>query len=209
MAVLDPVTPFLALIDRLISLVNARKTHRSEYFQKIIEPLYTQFTPLAEDYLELFRMAKKVFDEPKRSRKAQLVEISSKREKFMDSRVRLRVLLETCEKHAKKKKKDEELISFLRAMLRFFIPMVETSRLSSLGRQLVDFMILWVHGERAARSANQDVRTARYLEAAPREVHYSFTPMFKAYVDGASARLEASWYEISGRYMELKLKYSE
>ena len=58
MTILDPVSPFLVLIDRLIGLIQERKTRRRDYFEKIIDPLYVLFAALGEDYLRLFRIAR-------------------------------------------------------------------------------------------------------------------------------------------------------
>ncbi len=153
MAVLDPVSPFLALIDRLIALLKERKTRRREYFEKIIDPIYTQFVPLGEDYIKLFRNAAEALHESKKSRNAKIARIIEKREEFAASRARLRALLGACERDSKKRK-DEELIAFLSAMLRFFTPIVST-RPASLGRELVDFLVILTHGESAARQIGQ------------------------------------------------------
>jgi len=176
--ILDPVSPFLSLIDRIISLVKERETKRREYFEKIIEPLYIQFKPLGEDYLRLFRDAQAVIQSSKKRPRANAASaIKKKREEFAATRAQLRALLNVCEKNAVKRK-DEELAEFVRAMVQFFQPMVPDSSMPSLGVQLVDFFQLWRHGD------------SRYL----------------AFLPAAVARLEACWYEISGRYMELKLK---
>jgi hypothetical protein len=55
--------------------------------------------------------------------------------------------------------------------------------IGSLGRQLVDFFEAW------------EGRGARIRVPLP------------DFVLAATRRLEMSWYEIAGRYMELKLKY--
>src|ERR1039458_6268177 len=130
MAILDPVSPFLALIDHLISLVRERKTRRRDYFEKIIDPLYTQFTPLGEDYLKLFRFATGALERPKRARKTTLAEIRAKREEFEAARAKLRALLERCEEDAKKRR-DDDLVTFLRALVKFFTPMVLTPSIGS------------------------------------------------------------------------------
>lgn len=119
MPLLDPVSPFLVLIDRLISVVRERNTRRRDYFEKVIDPLYAQFTPLGEDYLALFRAATDALNRPKRERKATVAEIAAKRETFVAARIKLRALIEICEKHSKKKR-DEELAAFLRADAEIF-----------------------------------------------------------------------------------------
>jgi hypothetical protein len=202
MAVLDPVSPFLALIDRLISLIQARKTRRREYFEKIIDPLYTQFVPLGEDYLNLFRQAHKTLDGPKKGRKKAVADLKAKRDEFAAARAKLRGFLKQCEKHSTKKK-EEELTTFLNAMLRFFSPRVESPVPSSLGRQTIMFFDLWAGQDR--RSETKSILGDRY----PIEIPHvpPSDEMLRAYVADASATLEAGWSEIGGRYMDLKLKY--
>jgi hypothetical protein len=179
-AVLDPVTPFLALIDRIISLVRERETKRREYFEKIVEPLYIQFKPLGEDYLNLFRDPQEAIKNSKKQRRVRVVSaVKKKRDEFAAARAQLRALLEACERNATKKK-DKELTEFIAAMAGFFQPMVLSTRFPSIGRELVNFFELW---------AGPDSNT-----------------IIEKYLPAAAARLEASWYEISGRYMELKLK---
>src|SRR5262249_23002295 len=97
---------------------------------------------------------------------------------FAAARAQLRALLEICEKNATKKK-DLELTEFIAAMVRFFQPMVLSIRFPSIGKELVNFFELWA-------GSDSDKIIEKYLPAA-------------------AARLETSWYEISGRYMELKL----
>jgi hypothetical protein len=209
MPILDPVSPFLALIDRLISLVQERKTRRRDYFEKIIDPLYSQFTPLGEDYLALFRAAKESINGPKRGRKARVAEIATKREGFVAARMKLRALLERCETKSNKQR-DEELVAFLQAMLSFFRPMVSTAP-GSLGRELVDVFVLWSHGTRKAIEVSRSGRKAvdDLLRSSPSETApvLTSTEDLTRYIGEATARLEEAWYEIAGRYMELKLKY--
>jgi hypothetical protein len=183
-SVLDPVSPFLSLIDRIISLIKARETRRRDYFEKVIDPLYLQFKPLGENYINLFHEAHVAMQRRKKVDRAQAVlMIRRRREEFVAARAQLRGLLEVCQKHSRKKK-DEELSAFIEAMSRFFRPMVmQNPGSGSLGAQLVDFFEAW------------EGRRARVRWAPP------------DFVLAATHRLEMSWYEIAGRYMELKLKY--
>jgi hypothetical protein len=190
MALLDPVTPFLSLIDRLISLIKEPEIKRREYFEKIIDPLYTQFKPLGEDYLVLFREARKAVDSAKRKRDviAAAADISRRRDQFAASRAQLNALLSVCQKSMKKK--DQDLADFLFAMQAFFFLEVRLGGgLSSLGKHLVELFSYWEQQQRPSKSG--------------------LVPHSAAIkgILSVSARLERSWFEIAGRYMELKLKY--
>src|SRR5215469_4678087 len=98
MSVLDPISPYLALIDRLIGLFKERKTRRRDYFEKIIDPIYIQFVPLGEDYITMFRAAAEAVESgSKKSRNATIAKIIKKRQEFAEARSRLRALLEACQ----------------------------------------------------------------------------------------------------------------
>ena len=127
-----------------------------------------------------FELQERLFGGPKRARRSRFAEVRAKREEFAAARAKLRALLERCEQNSKKQK-GEELVTFLNAMLRFFTPRVLTGP-GSLGRELVDLFEVWA-------KANRDGKE------------------FELYIAQATSRLESTWYEIAGRYMELKLKY--
>jgi len=189
-SVLDPITPFLTLIDRIISLIKARETKRREYFEKIIDPLYTQFKPLAENYLKLFHEAQEAIQSRKKAKRgAAVVMIRAKRDEFAAARRQLRGLFDVCEENCKKRG-DEELTEFVRAMSRFFVPTTEQP--SSLGRLLVDVFEAW------------EERRFGPVHAGKRKIEIDQANHF---IRDATAHLEASWYELAGRYMKLKLRY--
>lgn len=48
----------LDLIAALIRLLQTRKLNRRDYFEKIIDPLYKDFVPVALDMLQMFRTAR-------------------------------------------------------------------------------------------------------------------------------------------------------
>jgi len=152
--------------------------------------------------LNLFRQAQKTIDGPKKGRKKAVAELKGKRDEFAATRAKLRVFLEQCEKHSKKKK-EEELATFLNAMLRFFSPRVVSPVPSSLARQTIVFFDLWAGQDRRSETKSEfgDRYAMRIPHAPPSD------EMLRAYVADAAAKLEVGWYEIGGRYMELKLKY--
>lgn len=48
------LTALLAIVDRLIELVKVRQTQRSNFFQKIIEPSFTDLLMVHQDYVAMF-----------------------------------------------------------------------------------------------------------------------------------------------------------
>lgn len=180
---MEPVTQFIALIDGIIRLVKSRQTKRREYFDKIIDPLYAQFKPLGDDYINLFREAERAEASKSKRINAEVVErIRRRRDEFSLARAQLRALLAVCEKHAQKKR-DSELREFLLAMSRFFNPLIVSNPFGSLGTELV-----------------QAFENAEKWVAAGQGVPIEFARRVRASLEGA-------WYEVAGRYMELKLKY--
>lgn len=194
MNLLDPVSPYLALIDRIISLVQAGKTRRRDYFEKIVDPLYTQFVPLAEDTLDLFRSAHKALDGPKKRRKDDFEKIRAQRDKFADARLRLRGLLTACEKNLSEKK-SEELAAFVLSMFRFFNPEGVIHIGGTTGSHLVQLF-----NERALYPKGLVVGIP---DSLPDVISDS---QLETIITSMTKRLEASWFEIAGRYMELKIK---
>jgi hypothetical protein len=181
MPVLAPVEPFLALIDRIISLLKARKAKRREYFEKIIDPLYAQFKPLGEDYLKLFRRASDALQKPnKRISKSTILTIKNGREQFSDLRSQLRALLIVCAKDSKEKG-EKDITEFVEALEGFFKPVFEQPSVAFL---LVAELELW------------NLKNPR---AVPE-------PRLVEFVVKITDQLERSWYEIAGRYMELRPK---
>ena len=45
----------LQIVDRLIKLAERRELHRAKIFDQLVEPLFSEFQPVAEDYLRFFR----------------------------------------------------------------------------------------------------------------------------------------------------------
>lgn len=198
MTSLDPISPFLALIDRLIELVQVRKTRKREYFEKIIDPLYMEFTPLGADTLALFRSAKDALHGPKQNKKAQFEMIRSRREGFSQARVRLRKLIASCmtdiqDRHYL------DLASFAEDMLSFFEPAGEyrPEVLPLPGKSLSHDLVYLFHeripeGERSGRYLSRRL-TDQELEEC---------------LNSATARLSGWWEQIAEDYMRLKLKYT-
>lgn len=220
---MDLLTAWLSLVDRLISLIQARKLRRKDYFEKIIDPLYIQFIPLGEDILTLFRtirlkvfyvelnyfdpetteivpryqlwnsvMMGKASGELHDAISEDVEDLIMRREKFLDSRNRLRALLEVCERDLEDRG-DEQLQAFVRSMFEFFNPRGEKG--DSDGARLVSLF---------SSSLNEYGFLQLYEPSRYRYVHDEID--LAGMIESMTRRLESSWYEIAGRYMELKLK---
>jgi hypothetical protein len=212
---LDPISPYLALIDRLISLIQAGKTRRKDYFEKIIDPLYTEFVPAGEDMLALFRAARtgvKTFEKrhkiktnkgdlmppwTSKQRREILIEMQAdfkaiqlQREKFVDARNRLKGLLAACEENLKRKD-EADLGAFVSSMIQFFNPAGQYGQ--SVGLVLVNLFRDQIVDIDRTKQPGSD----RYV---------SSLDQLAEIISSMTDRLETDWFVIAGRYMELKLK---
>ena len=210
---LDPISPYLTLIDRIITLLQTRKKRKLDYFEKIIDPLYTEFVPLAENMISLFRDAHASLMPSTegeirgnagndisvyrmvtltKKRMAKLNRIKEKREEYALARAKLRSLLEVTLATASSEE-DREVASFVESMLRFFNPQV--GKLQSAGSSLVDILEKWVDGHVSRKGriffSDDEINDKLFVSE---------------YAAKTLKTLEASWYEIAGRYMALKLK---
>jgi hypothetical protein len=81
-------------------------------------------------------------------------------------------------------------------MRRFFAPRAATSEIGSIGSVLIFFFDEW------ANKKNKSIPRPRALspELTDKEI--------STFIASTTERLEQTWFEIAGRYMELKLKYT-
>lgn len=182
----------LKLIDRAIDLVKLRKTRKRDYFEKIVDPLYQEFVPLGENLLALFRSAKASLDGTKKQRKAAFQAIRNQRDTFAEARAALRASAEKFE--SVMSKKEPLLAAFVNSLASFFMPVAP-----------------W-YGDgpmksRAAALVEKYNNFEQSLDAAGRNPEYN-KERLESFIAAATADLEKAWYEIAGRYTELKLKYT-
>ena len=183
--------PYLVLVETLTKLIPRRKTKRKEYFEKFIEPLYQEFVPLGKDILLQFRAARNSLKGKKKNRDVQFEAIRARREEFSEARHQLRALLEACKNHLERRK-DKELAEFVEAMAAFFNPRITRfgSAYSSAGESLVRFFHDRVEDRIRQRSLSP-MLSDKELEQT---------------ISRVTSELERSWFEISGRFMAIKLE---
>lgn len=184
--------PYFSVVSSLAKLIPRRKIKRKEYFERFIEPLYNEFVPLGKDILAQFRSARDSLKGKKKSRTAQFEAIRSRREEFSEARHRLRALLEACETHLEGKG-DKELAEFVGSMAAFFNPRITRlgGAYSSAGESLVHFFHDRVEDHR---------RTTRSLSPMLPDEELERT------ISRVTSELERSWFEVSGRFMAIKLE---
>jgi len=186
------ITNILKLIDRAIDLVKIRKTRKRDYFEKVVDPLYKEFVPLGGNLLALFRSAKESLRGTKRQRKTAFEMIQEQRDTFAGARAALRA---SAEKFGSVMSKKEPLLTaFVNSLASFFMPNAP----SYVDRPM---------RSRAATLLEKYNMFEQSLDAAGRNPEYN-KEQLEDFIAGATTDLEKAWYEIAGRYMELKLKYT-
>ena len=85
-----PFDAFLGLVDSVIDLIRARSLTRRQWFEDIIEPLFREFEPVADDYFALFRHAGVLVKNGAAPGLAEAIgEIRSRREAMMLARAKV------------------------------------------------------------------------------------------------------------------------
>jgi len=243
MAVLDPVTPFLALIDRVIALIRERNLRQKELFDNVIEPLYQKFTTIGPDYIKLFRDARDLLSRQHEGNDPQVIlrELRARREELRDARIQLRALIAAYETRLAQRE-DDDILEFLGALHKFFSLRLLASfgevstrntqiELSPSGSTLDDKVNSRSSDEVSTECFKSEELTAagvrsthgssflmEYVEAsiAPTAIGegHSFdidkatsSAQLHPHFWDAVLRLEATWFELAGRYADLQMKY--
>ncbi|MGI4758366.1 MAG: hypothetical protein ACRYGF_16135 [Janthinobacterium lividum] len=207
----------LDLIAALIRLLQTRRLNRRDYFEKIIDPLYKDFVPVALDMLQMFRTARfnpaafrvgtglgkdllncyspEDLEAARRTREKAahkfLSELATAREANLDTRNQLRAMLTVCEEDLFETDKGD-LAEFVQAMLWFFAPAADTRNSDSFQLvMLVSDEVMALYAWHAAMEAALRKGDAR-----------------RAFVHSTLAGLERSWGEIARLYMKLKLEHT-
>jgi hypothetical protein len=205
------ISEFLSAADKALGLLKSQQVRRREYFEKIIDPVYTQFAVAGEDYLKLFREARNALEmAPKRissSKKLKLVsQIRDRREEFLAGRLKVRAMVEAFGSHVKQEQ-DRELYALLHAIDKFFFGSGYRRDGGSSGAYLIDFFSLWAtRGESNDFSGEHEEYTEVVIGGALQAQRYGaddLTQFVRDTIDG----LETAWFEAAGRYADLRLKY--
>lgn len=186
MPLLDPVTPFLALIDRLISLLKERQTRHKDYFEKIVAPLYADFTPVAEDLLNTVRDATRFTGTQStlsgQERRTALASFYDRRETLLRPRQQLRGLLAAFDNSDDIPKDIRDFVRLMEDFLYSGPPIV------------IELPAVTPHLSIAISLACQGmIAGTKQLDGRPFQMYY--------------LDLETYWSTIARHYMALKIKY--
>lgn len=174
---------FLKLLDRIIELLRSREHNRERFFREIVEPLYKEFEPVADDYFALFRMARSALDqyEPSRAGEASAA-IAARREAMLAARQKVREVARV----VRDTTQDEKAADFADCLTRFFywssVPTLGPvgGGFSSLGKSLAEVF-------NRLESHQCDVEEAR------------------EHVRRSEANLEEAWMRTAAAYAALRL----
>jgi len=199
-----PITDFFSTLDKVFGFLKDRQIRRRDYFDKVIDPLYAQFSVVGEDYLKVFREARtaleKVGKKASQKDKFKLLEtMQNRREEFLTSRLKVRGIVNAFRPHAEKEK-DKELLSLLEAMDRFFYGS-GTMKGGSVGYQLVDVFSIWARPDEEKELGYPD----RVLGINHLRISEKGVPVWL--ISAATEELEKAWFETAGRYASLRMKY--
>jgi hypothetical protein len=203
---------FLSGADKVIGLLKGQQVRRREYFDKIIDPMYTQFAVIGEDYLKLLREARSALENvPKKlsfEKKLKLLaQIRDRREEFLAGRLKVRAMVQSFQPHVKKEK-DRELFALLLAMDKFFYGSGRRDFNMSVGSQLVDLFSIWAtENSRNASDVTPGSQQMVTRIADPQIAKGYAAKDLTVFVSISLQGLETAWFEAAGRYADLRLKY--
>jgi len=205
---LDPVSPFLALIDRLISLIKEREMTRKEYFEKIIAPLYESFSQVGGDYIALFRQARSLLETLSATAdyETAFLTIRDRREQLLEARTELRAFAKAYREGAEKKG-GEETTRFLASMLQFFYA---SELMTELRQPGFHWRKVFAEQEAASRYISSiafalvlQFQELRMCRLQPSEY---LVQQARTFIDGSLAGLETTWSEIALLFADMKMK---
>jgi hypothetical protein len=169
-----------------------RSKKKSEDFEKHVGALYTEFEPLGRDVIALFRSARNCLDGTKKEQQAAAKVIQAQRDASAESRHKM---CARAEKYASSvSPKDEKLAGFVMSLASFFAD--GGSSFYSGG------MAMSAPASLAARLGKR----VSLADARKAEAEFERKQLL-AYINRTITELEKSWYEISGRYEELRREY--
>jgi len=187
------IVPFFLTFDRVVKWAKSRKHKKSDDFEKHVGRLYADFEPLGKDLIALFRSARDCLNGTKKEHKAAAKVIQAQRDKFAESRAKMRARAEEFASSASPR--DQKLAEFVNSLASFF----------SKGASAPDTRRPMMS---KAASLAKNLSNRISLADSPAEQAQYEREQLLAYINGTITELERSWYEISGRYEELKKQYT-
>lgn len=171
-------------IEIITGLLKNKETNKEQILNIVIEPIYKDLQPLAEDYFVLFRQLKnKISTSPKNDLDNLINEITESREKFLFGRIKLKEMVDGL----KNELNDNTVRVFCNSILSFFNSIEDTN----------------VRGGKFCKSA------ATSLAIILREYQKGIETedFVLEFIDAKIEHMELKWIEISNLYVKIRLKY--
>jgi hypothetical protein len=105
---MDPLTGLLAIIDRIVALINAREKQHDTLVKEIVEPLFKEIEPIVQDSVQIMRNARDLLANPSTEQFSVLV-LQQQRERLLLARQKLRMLIGVYQESSR----NQEVTAFL------------------------------------------------------------------------------------------------
>jgi len=175
---------FKVVTEHVSELVKSRQTDRQQLFSDIVEPLFVQLQPVADNYFDLFRHARVLIDKG-RSQKSLATaasEIRRDREKMLQVRRQVTEMAGQIQQEIK----EDRVVDFALAIQRFFTSIAPP--------------------ERPARTSPPASAAAALVKFADPVSSVGATRKnVIQYIDRTLAKLEDDWAAISSCYARVRL----
>jgi len=185
---------FKVVTEQVTELVKSRKTDRQELFSDIVEPLFVQLQPVADNYFDLFRHARELLEKGPSEKEAladpasairrdrEASAIRSDREKMLQLRRQVTEMAGQIQQEIK----EDRVVDFALAIQRFFTsvapdpPPPGTEQMGSPAA----YLVMLADPFSSAIATEQDVIQ---------------------YIDRTLAKMEDDWAAIAGCYARVRL----
>lgn len=111
------LTTLTSLVDRIVNLEKTKIQDKKTLFQEVVKPLFEELEPLALDYVDLFRKAKKsIIKGSRKEFNAINQSIQEDRDAMMMTRIKVLEMAEQIKQHIK----DDDIVEFATAVSLYF-----------------------------------------------------------------------------------------
>jgi len=126
---------FTDLVDRIINLEKSKIQDKQSLFDEIVHPLFEELEPVASNYIEIFRQAKRRISESSYEDLREIgLQIEDDRNTMLLGRIKVREMADQISENIK----DENVVVFANSINKFFYRAADyPKRMSSHSRDLV------------------------------------------------------------------------
>lgn len=189
------VETFIAVVDRIIALVMAKKRRKRELFLEVVEPLFNEFQPVVDHYFEFFRKSRSLV---KKADKAQLPDVIDQLVDFREELMVARIKVTEMASVVKKKVHHKPVVVFINHISAFFYPDRVRHEFAVPGLPPIR------HTDQHFRGAThrmQMINFLRYIDQVQLPKH-----VLSTYINHALERMESDWADIAREYAHLRIQ---